>query len=216
MRRTGGIAQTDWLSRRLRMAGLFAPALPFDGGQYGIALLTRFRVRAHERRALFTPLYPDAASRPRHDSEPRVMLGAQLDLPCTGTKVPCTLNIVATHLGLTADQRAVQVRELAAFAQAWAGQAPLVVMGDLNCDPGVPELAPLQASLVDALAAQSVSGPARVTFPVTTSAGSAPNTEPTAIDYVWLSPGVRIVSARVLDDASLASDHRPIVVDVEL
>ena len=25
MRRTGGVAQTDWLSRRLRMAGLFAP-----------------------------------------------------------------------------------------------------------------------------------------------------------------------------------------------
>ena len=215
MRRTGGIAQTDWLSRRLRMTGLFAPAFPYDGGQYGIALLTRFRISAHERRALFTPLYPDAASRPRHDSEHRVMLGARLELPCEGSQTGCTLNVVAAHLGLTADQRAIQVHELAAFAQAWAGGEPLAVMGDLNCDPGAPELEPLRTTFVDACAAHSVSGAARITFPPAQSDDPS-SAEPTAIDYVWLSPGVRVTSARVLQDESLASDHRPGVVDVEL
>jgi endonuclease/exonuclease/phosphatase family metal-dependent hydrolase len=216
MQRTGGVAQTDWLSRRLRMAGLFAPALAHDGGQYGIALLSRRPIRAHERRPLFRPAYPDAASRPRHDSEPRVMLGARLALPRPGSEGSYLLNIVVTHLGLTQDQRLVQAREVAEFARAWAGTQPLVVLGDFNCDPGAPELAPLRVSLVDACDAQEISGEARITFPTDAGAAVVSSAGPTAIDYVWVSPGVNIRSARVLMDESRASDHRPLVVAVEL
>jgi endonuclease/exonuclease/phosphatase family metal-dependent hydrolase len=216
MRRSGGVAQTDWLSRRLRMAGLFAPAMAYDGGQYGIALLSSRPISAHERRPLFRPVYVDAGSRPRHDSEPRVMLGARLALPRPGSEGSYPLNIVATHLGLTPDQRLVQAREVADFAWAWAGTQPLVVLGDFNCNPGAPELAPLRASLVDACNAQGVAGEARVTFPIDGNAAAAFGEEPTAIDYVWVSPGVNITSARVLMDESRASDHRPLVVDVEL
>jgi len=214
MRRTGGVAQTDWLSRRLRMAGLFAPAMAHEGGLYGIALLSRGQISAHERRPLFRPLYPDAGSRPRHDSEPRVVLGARLALPRPGSEGACRLSIVVTHLGLTMDQRLVQGREVADFARAWAGTQPLVVLGDFNCDPGAPELGPLRVSLVDACDARGINGDARITFPL--EVGAAATAEPTAIDYVWLSPRVNITSARVLMDESRASDHRPLVVDVEL
>jgi len=216
MQRTGSVAQTDWLSRRLRMAGLFAPAMTHDGGQYGIALLSRCPISAHERRPLFRPAYPDAASRPRHDSEPRVMLGARLALPLARSEGSCPLNIVVTHLGLTPDQRLVQAREVADFAREWAGTQPLVVLGDFNCDPGALELAPLRVSLVDVCDAQGVAGEARITFPVDVGEAAALGAEPTAIDYVWVSPGVNIRTVRVLMDESRASDHRPLVVEVEL
>lgn len=216
MRRTGGTAQTDWLARRLHMTGIFAPAMAYDGGQYGIALLSRLPLSAHERRPLFQPVYADAAARPRHDSEPRVMLGARLSLPAADGGGSRPLNLVVTHLGLTQDQRAVQVRELAGFAQTWAGGQPLAVLGDFNCDPDAPELAPLRGFLVDACAAQVVVGAARVTFPGAGHTTARAMPEPSAIDYVWLSPDVQLLSAQVLPDDSLASDHRPLVVDVEV
>lgn len=216
MQRTGGIAQTDWLSRRLRMSGLFAPAMAHDGGQYGVALLSRRAVTAYERQPLYRPAYSDAAERPRHDSEPRIMLGARLTLPREEAEGPCPLNIVLTHLGLTPDQRLLQAQEVADFARMWAGEQPLVVLGDFNCDPEAPELAPMRVSLVDACAARGLSGEARITFPADGAASAASNAEPTAIDYIWVSPGVHIISAFVFKDESRTSDHHPLVADLDL
>lgn len=208
MRRTSGVAQTDWLSRRLRMTALFAPAMAYDGGQYGIALLSRYPISTHQSRRLYQPVYPDAASRPRHDSEPRVMLGVRLLLPDTRPQGGLPLSVVVAHLGLTQDQRLLQLRELSDFSLPWASSGPLVVLGDFNCEPDAPELAPLRASLVDACAAQGVAGDARITFPL--------DSEPAAIDYIWVSPTMHIISAKVVHDETQASDHFPLVVDVEL
>src|SRR5438046_2073866 len=76
--RSERIPQTDWLAGRLKMYGLFAPAMQIDDGWYGIALLSRWQAQKHEHRLLFRPRYADAAQRPRLDSEQRVMLGGLL------------------------------------------------------------------------------------------------------------------------------------------
>ncbi len=213
MARTAGIAQADWLTRRLHMRGLFAPAMAYDGGLFGIALLSRWPIQAHQRQPLFKPDYPDAAARPRHDSEPRVMLASRLSAFSPDDDSLC---VVVTHLGLTPDQRAIQVRELDAFARSWSGGQPVVVMGDFNCAPEAPELAPLRKHFRDACAVCGVGDEARYTFPSGPRGARTPDGWRGAIDYIWVSPGINVVSARVLEDESQASDHQPLVVELEL
>lgn len=210
MPRTGRVSQTDWLTRRLRMGGLYAPALERDGGRYGIALLARLPVLAHERRMLFRPQYPDADRRPRHDSEPRVALGARLQTDAG------PLRMFVTHIGLTPDQRAVQAGEVAAFAEEWGGEGPALIAGDFNCDPGAPELEPLHARYADACALCGVSGEARFTFPSGPAGARTPEGWRGAIDFIWVPAGVRVLAARVISDESRASDHQPVVVDLSI
>jgi endonuclease/exonuclease/phosphatase family metal-dependent hydrolase len=215
MARSAGLAQTDWLTRRLRMRGLFAPAMPYDGGWYGIALLSHWPVESHECRPLFCPTYPDAASRPRHDSEPRVMLSARVSPPPDSPDTPARVNVIVTHLGLTPDQRTVQVRELAEQVAHWADAGPTLVVGDFNCEPDAPELSPLRERLRDACAARGVAGEDRFTFPSGSRGARTSDGWRGAIDYVWVSPDLSVLSARVLADESRASDHQPLVVDLE-
>lgn len=216
MARSASLAQTDWLTRRLRMRGLFAPAMPYDGGWYGIALLSRWPVESHERRPLFCPTYADAASRPRHDSEPRVMLSARIALPPGSPGAPARINVIVTHLGLTADQRTVQVRELVAQAAQWRDAGPTLVMGDFNCEPDAPELSPLREHFNEACAEFGVSGEDRYSFPSGPRGARMPDGWRGAIDYIWVSRDVKVLSAKVLADVSLASDHQPLVADLEL
>lgn len=222
MGRTGFVSQTDWLTRRLRMNGLFAPAMEHDSGWYGIALLSRWPIQAHERRLLFRPMYADAAERPRHDSEQRVMLGATLT-PTLYLRRPsplkgegCSVKVVVAHLGLTPDQRAVQIQELSDFARTWLGEHPTIIMGDFNCDPDAPELAPLRAHFQEACAVCVVEGDARYTFPSGPLGARCADGWHGAIDHVWASPDLKILSARVVMDESRASDHQPLVVEVQL
>jgi endonuclease/exonuclease/phosphatase family metal-dependent hydrolase len=219
--RTNFIAQADWLTRRLRMRGLFAPAMAEDGGFYGVALLSRWPIRAHERKELFRPVYTDAASRPHHDSEQRVALGTIVSPLAPygrddGGEGGHSLKVMVTHLGLTADQRMVQVQEVADFAQSWRGSHPTLVMGDFNCDPDASELAPLRKRFQEACAVCSVQGDARYTFPSGLLGARTADGWRSAIDYVWASPDLKIVSARVLMDESQASDHQPLSVEFEL
>ncbi len=223
MARSKSLSQTDWLARRLQMRGLFAPAMQYDDGWYGIALLSRWPIQSHERRLLFRPEYANAVQRPRHDSEQRVMLGtviAPFSLEGRGAAAEneneCHVKIIVTHLGLTSDQRAVQVQELAEFARTWQGDLPTLIMGDFNCLPDAPELAPLREHFQEACALCNVTGEARFTFPSGAMGARTPDGWRGAIDYVWASRDVRIVSAQVIYDESRASDHQPIVVEVEV
>ena len=231
--RTGRVSQCDWLARTLRLRGLYAPAMPFEDGWYGIALLSRLPLQSHERRLLFRPAYADAAQRPRHDSEQRVALGALLALPASvrsgeptegHSSLPArapvqragSLKVVVAHLGLTADQRYEQARELVEFAQTWQGGAPALIAGDFNCEPTAPELAPLRERFAEAYALVHFDGDARCTFPSGPPGARTHDGWRGAIDQVWLSPGVQVRSARVVHDETLASDHQPLLVDCEI
>lgn len=110
---------------------------------------------------------------------------------------------VCVHLGVSDPERVRHAKEL---TDLLAGlPSPLVLGGDLNEGPERPAVSWIAARLWDAFAAAG-EGPAE-TFP-----SSAPRAR---IDYLFVSEGVAVQRARVGGDAE-ASDHLPVVADVEL
>lgn len=93
--RSGGEEQARALGIALGMHAVFAPAMELQGGEYGVALLSRFPVISHSFHGLPS------------DFEPRVMLRATLD---DGVEPP--LQVVVTHLGLHPVERYQQVVEI--------------------------------------------------------------------------------------------------------
>jgi endonuclease/exonuclease/phosphatase family metal-dependent hydrolase len=108
---------------------------------------------------------------------------------------------IAVHLSLRPAERRRHVELVARLAEGCSG--PAVVGGDLNERPDGEAIAHLGERLGDAwLLGGDASGD---TFPAD---------EPSArIDYVFVSPGVRVERAIVpaSGDAPAASDHRPVV-----
>jgi endonuclease/exonuclease/phosphatase family metal-dependent hydrolase len=102
-----------------------------------------------------------------------------------------SLGIVATHLAREAGPRDAQMHALARIARNVG--PPAVVAGDLNQRRR--GLGPLRRAGFDP-------GPLRATLGVRRQ-----------VDYVLASRGVRIVDLRAVDTA--ASDHRPVVADIE-
>ena len=155
--------------------------------EYGTALLSRTPIVWWRNVALPMPL----------GGEARGLLEALVDLDGT------VVRVLGTHLQHDSDAgRAAQVDVVAAVASA--SREPVVLLGDLNAEPGAPELAALDGVLVDAWAVAG-DGPG-LTFP---------STRPRMrIDHVLASSGLVPTAAAVV--ATDASDHRPVVVDLTL
>jgi endonuclease/exonuclease/phosphatase family metal-dependent hydrolase len=102
-------------------------------------------------------------------------------------------SIVGTHLGLTPEDRSLQIGKL---LEVLGGLPPPVVLaGDLNAVPGSPELAGLEKW-------GKMAGPAgMLTYP-----SDRPSRR---IDYVFAGPGCDIIGARTV--STPASDHLPLV-----
>ncbi len=176
-----------WLSRRLDMPILFkGTADPV----WGNAILTRDPV-----------LQTGSGSLPLSSTLiPRGYLWARVDV---GGPEP--LLVIATHLHqIEADHdvRLLQVPVLVAF---WGDRPFSLVMGDMNAQPGDPEMGLFsQAGLVDSWG-QAGEGDG-LTFS---------STDPfERIDWIWHTPDIRATSAEVPPTA--ASDHRPVVVTLEI
>jgi endonuclease/exonuclease/phosphatase family metal-dependent hydrolase len=113
---------------------------------------------------------------------------------------------VSVHLGLRPAERRRHAAELLGVCAGLAG--PVVIGGDLNELPDGRNAAALATRYRDAHAAAGAGG--GETFPAA---------RPTArIDYVFVSPSVAVVACRVADGPAVAaaSDHRPVVADLEL
>jgi endonuclease/exonuclease/phosphatase (EEP) superfamily protein YafD len=81
---------------------------------------------------------------------------------------------------------------------------PVILVGDFNTSPGTPELVPLLATFTDCWAAVG-DGPGL----------TCPALQPEArIDFVLVGAGIVPVAAVVPETD--ASDHRPVVVDLQL
>ena len=117
--------------------------------------------------------------------------------------------VAGTHLDLVAEPRLRHVGELhAALAAHVPAEVPAIICGDMNCPPGSPPWAALTELLRDAFAVAGVGS-------AFTSTARNPHQ---TIDGIFVDPRITVQSARVLDqpDVEVASDHRPLLAELEL
>ena len=192
--RSAFVDQAQWLAGRLGMNVAYGANLDLDPPaagrprrQYGTAILTSHPI-VYSRNTLL----------PRPENgEQRGLLEAAVDVD--GVRV----RVADTHLQHTsAAERRAQTERIAALLRPV--RTPIVLMGDLNAQPGTPELAPLSPRFADAWTRGGTGD--GFTYPA-----EAPDAR---IDYVLTTADVDVRGARVM--SSPASDHLPVIADLQL
>lgn len=126
-KRTGGVDQALELARLTGLHALYGATMPFQGGLYGNAVLSRWPAAGFRNHAL--PVTPGR--------EPRAVM--EVDF-----RHPAAFRILATHLDITREDRLSAVQAIARFAPA-SPALPAILLGDLNDTPESPVLAGLFA-----------------------------------------------------------------------
>lgn len=186
--RAGGVDQLAELTRLTGMHGHFGKAMDFQGGAYGVAVLTRQPIVRAENRAL-----PD-----RVDREPRTGLTVDVRVQPDGPLVHFT----STHLDQGREQE--HRLEQATFLNdtlAAGGTIPAILAGDMNSRP-------------DTQVMQLLAGRWLAAFPLLPPV--APDRPRGLVDHVLARPADdwRALETSVIDDR-LASDHRPLLAVLE-
>lgn len=117
--------------------------------------------------------------------------------------------VAGTHLDVVPEPRLRHVGELHAAVERHVPDGlPVIIAGDLNCKPGSPPWAALTATRADAFATAGVGSGF-------TSTATNPHQR---IDGIFVDPRIAVRSARVIDgpDVEIASDHRPVLAELEL
>lgn len=107
--------QLDFLSHELGMHSIAGLRIIWHTGEYGNAILTRFKPLRVHRHDLSYSWY-----------EPRGALDVELDV--CGERV----RVIATHLGLRASERRFQWRRLLAAIADGPLDMPVIMLGDVN------------------------------------------------------------------------------------
>jgi endonuclease/exonuclease/phosphatase family metal-dependent hydrolase len=185
--RTDGVDQAARLAEALGMTAHFGAFMPYQGGAYGMAVLTRLPVAAVENIRLPT------------GDEPRTALRVTVGVGDEGRP----LSVVGIHLYRTPEERLAQAEALSLHLESV--EHPVVLAGDFNSLRGDRILRHLRAAewqVVDK------DGPS-FTYPADDPARE--------IDFVMLRPGsaFEVVRHEVVDER-IASDHRPLLVVLRL
>ncbi|MGH7652855.1 MAG: endonuclease/exonuclease/phosphatase family protein [Gemmatimonadaceae bacterium] len=199
--RSNFVDQAAALGEQLHMQVRFARIYQLPGAraqdpprEFGVALLSKFPILDWTNHVITRHSTQDSTAAP---SPMPGFLEATLDV--RGTR----LRVFDTHLDYRSDPhvRAQQVSETLAYIGV--PSAPTLLFGDLNAPPDAPEIQPLLERLHDSWPQSAGPG-------LTDPADHPRN----RIDYVLVSKhfSVRGVSVPV----TLASDHRPVVVDLVL
>lgn len=196
--RTRGVDQAHALAELLGMRSHFHAAMHVEEEQYGDAILTALPERLVRAGPL--PTYPRIRG-----LEPRGALWVAIDL---GGGVE--LQVINTHLGLVPREQQLQVQAL--LGEQWMMSehftAPAVLLGDFNATPYSQTYRMLQTVLRDAQrgrkAAPTSTFPSRFPF--------------MRIDHVFLAGDIEVTGIFSPYDARarVASDHLPLVVDLEV
>lgn len=197
--RSGLVDQVAELAERTGLRDLFGRTLDYDGGEYGIGVLTRWPV-PHD--TLFHLRVVPRQERAGGSYEPRGVLHVLIATPHG------PLHILNTHLDASADDR-FRMQE-AATLLALAGRLrssgeTVFIGGDLNANPDSRVLKLFtDAGWRDAW--DGCGAGEGKTYPY--------DVPVKRIDYLLLGPGATCVRAEVL--ASDASDHRPITFQIRV
>jgi endonuclease/exonuclease/phosphatase family metal-dependent hydrolase len=192
-KRSGNVDQLATLIRLTKFDGFFGKSLDYQGGDYGIAVLSRRRITAHEVIPMRTdPPQPRAGG----SIEPRIALVID-----TSTEAG-PLRLINTHFDASREDtwRAQEVEQLLQAINR-TGSSPQLVGGDFNSTPdSVVHDRMLSSGMRDAWIECGTN--AGLSYPA--------NTPEKRIDYLYLGPAWRCTSAIVID--TQASDHRPVLI----
>jgi endonuclease/exonuclease/phosphatase family metal-dependent hydrolase len=192
--RTGRVAQAQELAKLTGMHFVNGPAMDFQGGKYGDAVLSRFPIRSW--RFVMLP-WTEGKER-----EPRVAVVTTCVLPNDRKLIFVSTHFDHTHepsdryLQAKAVNHALEERSKHAF--------PAILAGDFNCEVGSPPMQELMSQwklVTDA-------------DPTLTCPSDRPKEK---IDHIFVRPGERwkVVEVKVIDE-EVASDHRPVMAKLEL
>jgi len=183
--RTGGVNQAAELGRLTGMGSVFGPFMDYQGGQYGMALLSDLPFENPTNHLL-----PEG-------TEPRSSLAMRVRLPDGGELV-----FAGIHFYRTAEERMAQARRLLHVLEE--EDAPVILAGDFNSTPD----SDVMAFIGDSFVIPS-KGDDHLTF-----SSDRPERE---IDFIVYRPAgrFRVVESRVIDEP-VASDHRPVLLVLEL
>ena len=186
--RSGKIDQAAVLGNLLGMHHRFGKFMDFQGGQYGLAILSRFPVQKSIRHQLAPGAEPRCA----------------LEIIVRPTTIGPLLSFISIHNDWTREPfRIAQVNDLITGLRE--RKHPVILAGDFNAEPKAESLARLKASGFLILAKKKDAK----TFP-----SPSPRIE---IDY-FMARGFSFGNPplTVVHDERLASDHRPIAMDLTL
>lgn len=119
--RASGVDQAAKLAQMCRMHSVYGPAMPYQNGQYGQAILARFPIENMKVHSL-----PQLPGR-----EPRVAVEAHVVVEDIGPLV-----LVGTHLCHQDENTRVQQTQRLADLLPQRGGPPIVLAGDFNSRPG--------------------------------------------------------------------------------
>lgn len=197
--RSGGVDQLAELERLTGLRGAFGRTLDYQGGEYGIAVITRGAI-------LHDTLIPLPVEPPQERAggsrEPRGMQDVLVVLRGD------TLRVLNTHIDASADDRYRRQEAAAIIIHARALRAAgarVLIGGDFNSTPESVVQEMLREAGFDDLFERCGRGPG-LTYPDTVPVKR--------IDYLYALGGIACERAEVLD--SLPSDHRPLLFTVRL
>jgi len=192
-RRTGGVDQAARLGQLTGLHAAFGKAMDYQGGAYGLAVLSRWPLVEHNTH----PLPADPGS------EPRAVLATRVSPGGSGPEI----TLLVTHFDHRSDptQRMKQSARLRELFGAAGSKQLMILAGDLNARPESPVLKELLATTWT----DSADGQQFGTIPA-----GIPRSR---IDYILYRPGNRwrVIETRALEEA-IASDHRPVLAVLEL
>jgi len=194
VRRTGRKDQPKIIKDNLGMNCVFRKHFSYQGGEFGLALLSRFKI--------------DNIERVRVRRSNLILLKARVHTP----ELPVDVIVVHFHPTNPIDKASTKkenndarLREAKrAIEIATTHDTPFLILGDFNASSGSPAYGLFSEKFQDCC---KVGGglwdktwPAK--FPVT------------RIDYIWASRHFKIIRCRTL--GSRASDHLPVVAEIQM
>ncbi len=190
--RAGGLDQPKVIAEQLGLQHAFGAAMPYQGGHYGEAILSRWTFALPRVVPLRAP----------EGQEPRVAL--EVAVQPWGEKGDA-IRFIGTHLSHESPStRLQQVAELKTSLES--DPIPAILVGDFNFEPKTPQYGLILEGWLDTA---RKFGNAGATFP-----SSGPNRR---IDFVFARPKDRwrVISAEVIAEPT-ASDHCPVLIELEL
>lgn len=194
--RTQRVDQTTELGRLTNRTSAFGKNIDHEGGGYGNAILSKWPMKIHDNLALPSLHIEEGRAR----REQRGVLIAKLELPNGGTFV-----LAATHLDARPgdEERFESARAINKYFGSQFPRVPALLVGDLNSTRNSRVLEELRREW-------------HIVGDVDTP--TVPSVKPRRqIDFVLYRPAKqwRVIESQVLTE-SVASDHRPLLVVLEL